>query len=529
MSGTVPVEETTSVLVVGGGLTGLSAAVFLRRHGVPVTLVERHRGVLVHPRARTVNPRTQELFRQAGLADDVRARRNTGTGDLMIRAETLAGPERSRMGESPGEDPTAFSPCSWVPVDQDRLEELLRERAADLGARLRFGTLVESFEQDADGVRATVRDLDDGAERVLTADYMIAADGADSPVRRRLGIAKPGPGVLGETVTLAFEADLSRHVRGRSIAVCHVDRPVPGTVIVPHDGADRWVFSVPLARVDEAEAADMIRKAVGDPELEPRLVPQLRDGTRLLRYTISAGVAERFRDGRVFLAGDAAHTMPPVGALGSGTGIQDAHNLAWKLAAVLDGQAGAGLLDTYEAERRPVAEFTMRQALLLMRDRTGRNVLGTDEPAAPYYGVVFGYRYPDGAGAVDPEAFPPEELTGQVGTRAPHLWIGHGGETVSTLDLYRDRPVLLAGPAGEAWCAGARIAADRLGVRLDVHAFGADLHDPGGVWDRGHRMPANGALLVRPDGFVAWRSPDHPVDAADAVSAAVANLLHIGL
>ncbi|MFA1538363.1 FAD-dependent monooxygenase [Actinomadura monticuli] len=520
-------DETVPVLVVGGGLTGLSAAVFLRRLGVHVTVVERHRGILVHPRARTVNPRTQELFRQAGLAEDVLDRRNVNTGELMITAETLAGPERSRLGGEPAEDPAEFSPCPWVPVDQDRLEALLRKQAAGLGARLCFATELTSFEQDADGVRAVVADRDTGAERTIAARYMIAADGADSPVRERLGIPGEGPGLLGDTVTLAFEADLSRHVRDRRIAVCHVDRPVPGTVIVPHDGADRWVFSVPVTRVDATEAADMIRKAVGDPDLRPRIVPQLRDGTRLLRYRIGAVIADRFRDGRVFLAGDAAHAMPPVGALGSGTGIQDVHNLAWKLAAVLDGHAGEGILDGYEAERRPVASFTMRQALLQMRDRTGRNVLDTDETAAPYYAVVFGYRY--GAGGEGPEAFPPEELTAQVGTRAPHAWIYRAGRRISTLDLYRDRPVLVAGPEGGRWTAGARTAADRLGVPLDVHQYGDDLDDPGDVWEGRHGMPPNGAVLVRPDGFVAWRSPGRPTaDAGDVVAGALAGLFHVG-
>ncbi|GAA1774823.1 FAD-dependent oxidoreductase [Actinomadura chokoriensis] len=524
------------MLVVGGGLTGLSAAVFLRRLGVPVTVVERHRGILVHPRARTVNPRTQELFRQAGLAEDVLDRRNVNTGELMIMAETLAGPERGRLGGEPAEDPAGFSPCPWVPVDQDRLEALLRKHAAALGARLCFGAELTSFEQDADGVRAVVADRDTGAERTIAARYLIAADGADSPVRERLGIPGEGPGLLGDTVTLAFEADLSRHVGDRRIAVCHVDRPVPGTVIVPHDGADRWVFSVPVGRMDVAEAADMIRKAVGDPALEPRIVPQMRDGTRLLRYRIAAVVAERFRAGRIFLAGDAAHTMPPVGALGSGTGIQDVHNLAWKLAAVLAGHAGAGILDGYEAERRPVAAFTMRQALLQMRDRTGRNVLGTDEAAAPYYAAVFGYRYGAGgdaaggvAGGEGPEAFPPEELAAQVGTRAPHAWIERDRRRISTLDLYRDRPVLVAGPEGGRWSAGAHAAADRLGVPLDVHRFGDGLHDPDDVWEAGHGMPPNGAVLVRPDGFVAWRSPARPTaDAGDLVAGALAGLFHVG-
>ncbi|MEV5708041.1 FAD-dependent monooxygenase [Actinoallomurus sp. NPDC052274] len=540
-------DDQTSVLIVGGGLTGLSAAVFLRVHGVPVTLVERHRGVLLHPRARTVNPRTLELFHQAGLAEAIVAGRNRAAGELMITAETLTGRERVRRGAEAPDGEHLISPCPWTPIDQDRLEVLLRAHAEKLGANLRFGVELTSFEQDDDGVVASVRDAAGGPAGVVRASYLIAADGCGSPVRRRLGIGRPGPGLLGSTMTLVFDADLDEHVRGRSIAVCHVDHPAPGTVLLPHDGRGRWVFSTPWepARpggsadtdgpidLDDERALLLIRAAVGDPGLRARVVPQLDDGTRFLRYDIEAFVAERFRAGRVFLAGDAAHAMPPVGALGSGTGIQDAHNLAWKLAAVLAGRAGPALLDTYEAERGPVAEFTLRQALLLMRDRTGRDVLGTDEPAAAYDSVVFGYRYPapggetavHGAGGPVPAAVAPEELTGLPGTRAPHVTIRYEGRVCSTLDLYGSDAVLIAGPEGAEWAAATTAAAERLGTPLRVHRLGADLDDPD-QWCRRHRVGPAGAVLVRPDGFVAWRAADGPagVDPDTAVADALSGL-----
>ncbi|OLT21350.1 hypothetical protein BJF79_46795 [Actinomadura sp. CNU-125] len=374
------------MLIIGGGPTGLSAAVFLARHGVPVTVVERRTDALGHPRARAINPRTVELFRDAGLEPEILSEcsRVYDENSQLIRARSLPSPElrRTSMARPHSAAGTAgVSPCAWAPIDQDRLEILLREHARKLGADLRFGSrLLDFADFGGDGVDARIEDAD-GVHDVR-ADLLIAADGHRSGVREALGIGFTGPGALGSSANFVFTADLEAQLRGRNLGVGHFDLPRPGTVLLPHDGTGRWVLGIPyhpaagesLDDFTPRRCAELAAAAVGARPADITIVPQLGDGTTVLGYEVEARVAERLRSGPVFLIGDAAHVMPPTGAFGASTGIQDAHNLAWKIAAVLAGRAGPGLLDTYEAERLPVARFTMEQALLQLRERTGRDV-----------------------------------------------------------------------------------------------------------------------------------------------------------
>jgi putative polyketide hydroxylase len=205
---------------------------------------------------------------------------------------------------------------------------------------------------------------------------------------------------------------------------------------------------------------------------------------------ISGQVAQRYRGGRAFLAGDAVHTIPHTGGFGANVGIQDAHNLVWKLAMVLRGQAGPELLDTYEVERRPVAEFTLGQALARMHNRIRPSTVPEVPPMVEYATVVFGYQYPSSAvlGALDDggPALNPAQLAGQPGTRAPHVPLTCDGEQISTSDLYGRHFVLLAGPDGAAWVAGSRRAAAQLGIPVEAYRFGAGLGDDTVEPDRLH-------------------------------------------
>ena len=485
-------ESTVDVLVAGGGLTGLAAATFLAWHGVRVTVVERHAGTLIHPRARSINPRTAELLRQVGLESAV----SDGDGYVselpsvyMLRAETLAGEELSRTEQRPpARDGADVSPGRWGMIDQDRLEMVLRDRAVELGAEVLFGHELISFGQDSEGVTAEI-----SGSGSIRASYLIGADGHASTVRSALGIGLTGPGKLSHIVSMVFDADLTEPFRGRHdparnqfVASCHLTTPAEGTVLFPHGGEGRWVFNTPyfpergesVATFDDERCISAIRAAIGVPTLDVELVPQLANGVKVLGYEIGAAIADAYRSGRVFLIGDAAHLMPPTGAFGAGTGIQDAHNLAWKLAFVLSGHAGAGLLETYEAERRPVAEFTLGQALLLMSLRGGAKVVPPEgHTLVDYDAAVFGYRYPGPAGG--PAAYPPAELTGVPGTRAPHFATDSG----SSLDRYGRDYVLLTGAPSTVES-----------VTLDTPELRAL-----------HGITESGALLVRPDGFVAWR------------------------
>lgn len=516
--------EDTSVLVVGGGVVGLSAAMFLARFDVPVLLVERRPNALDHPRARVINPRTAEIYRQAGLEPAIQAVRAQSrySSGLVIRAETLAADERAvtRMEAAPDpERSDNITAASWIPVDQNRLESVVRARAAELGASVRFSTEMTRFGGDSEGVSATLLDLRTGQRRDVRARYLIAADGHRSGIRHQLGIPVHGPGSLGHTLCFTFEADLSDPLRGRHLAVGHFSQPRPGTSLISHS-ANRWVFSTPfrpeqgerLAWFTPDRCAEMARAAVGVPSLPITIVPQLTGGVDVIDYEIGAHVAGKYRDGPVFLAGDAAHVMPPAGAFGAGAGIQDAHNLAWKLAAVITGQADPGLLDTYEAERLPVARFTLGQSLHLLRERTGRHVPYAEGGAqVEYQQVIFGSRYLSGAfvaadGADQSISLPPEELAGTPGSRAPHVRVRHHGQLISVQDLFGGGLVLLCGWQDETWDAAMRrlAAADR--IAADVYRFGADLEDADGRWEAAYGVTSAGAVLVRPDGIVAWRA-----------------------
>lgn len=517
-------REEIDVLVVGGAVTGLSAAVFLGRQGVRSTVVERHPDTLSHPRSRGINPRTVELFRQVGLEKKLWAESNLSTDFsklLMIRAETLAGPEIfSTPTDSP--DPSGtVSPCEWAPIDQDRLELVLRERAVELGAQLRFGTEVTSIAQDDDGVDVQLTNRETGASSTVRARYVIAADGGRSPLRSSLGIGVQGPGEFATILSLLFEADLDQAARGRPVGICYLDRPSPSTILFAHDGLRRWIFATAmpsdtsLEEITDEQCIELVRAAIGQPDLQVKVLPQLpAGGARALNFWIGAQVAERYRQGRVFLAGDAAHLMPPTGGFGASTGIQDVHNLAWKLAAVLRGTAGPALLDTYQAERQPVAWMTLQTTMQMMGDRTGHDGAdagdpdatghgaaqegdGPDQPggAADYSTTVFGYRYGSGA------PVPPEALNGEPGTRAPHVVVEHSSGAGSTLDLYGGAPVLLVGAKGQDWATAAQAIDDPLDV------MDGTVRDVTGRLAEAHGIGADGCVLVRPDGFVAWRSP----------------------
>ncbi|MEU9507200.1 FAD-dependent oxidoreductase [Micromonospora sp. NPDC048170] len=510
-------HSQTAVLVAGGGVTGLTTAAYLAARGVPTVLVERRPSPSPHPRARGFNPRAVEVLRAVGLEAAVtEASRGFDGHTLRARVRSLTGAEVLRHDLPGGADLVGLTPCRWALLSQDRLEPLIRARAEELGADVRFGTELTAFRQDDDGVTAQVTDRATGRVTEVRAAYLVAADGPRSIVRERLGIPVRGRWGLHHQLSIVFDADLETPLRGRRFAICqvrndavegllvHDDTLRQGTLYVRFDPtADGGVTAFTRER-----CAELVRAAIGDPEL-PLTIRDTQP------WELSAVTAARFREGRVFLAGDAAHVMPPVSGFGASTGIQDAQNLAWKLAAVVSGEAGEALLDSYEQERLAVAALTV--------DQCRRRVTGGTGFAAPQRGegilddltLTFGLRYRSSAvldDGADPDvpAYGPAELTGRPGTRLPHVWLRHLGRRISTLDLPVDGPVLLTGPDGAGW----RTAADEAGLPLVV----LDAHtDPDGGWERRYRAAPGEAILLRPDGYVAWRSP-----APDAVALATA-------
>jgi 2-polyprenyl-6-methoxyphenol hydroxylase-like FAD-dependent oxidoreductase len=507
---------------------GLSAALFLARQGIRPLLLERHAGTSIHPRATGLAPRTRELMREAGLDERVLA-----AGSLMARSggkvmvERLAGADLgqarrvSPVGAEQADLVGRFSPITSTNgiCPQDLLEPILLAEACRWGAEVRFGEEVTGLVQDADGVTATVRGP--GADSYpVRADYVIAADGAGSGIRQRLGIPTSGPGALGgPMISVLFQADLTEIVRGHEFVVCEVRNDRSEGLLLATNNTDRWVFYISCRTQDGETPADyppercreIVLDAIGLPELELELIA-------VTPWQPAAFTADRVRDGRVFLLGDAAHVMPPSGAYGLNTGIADAHNLAWKLAYALDGRAGTGLLDSYAEERLPVGRFTVEQAMLVQHNPRlhwdlesfldERERLGMAHPVV----VSLGCQY-DSAVIADPRpalpslADPALDLDGHPGTRAPHLWVHRGTERVSTLDTFGGGFVLLAGPAGGAWTAALPGVGERLGVPVAGYRVAADggLADADGRWCEVAGIKPSGALLVRPDGYVAWR------------------------
>jgi putative polyketide hydroxylase len=511
------------VLVVGGGVVGLTTALFLANHGQPCMLVERHPDLLLHPRSRGLTPRTMEVYRQAGLEEAILEAAYAASGFTWkpVKADTLGDAAYERPEEPAEDDGSGASPCGFGPIDQDKLEHLLRDKASTLGAELRFHTELRSFTQDDRTVTATLADRETGATETVEADYLVGTDGYHSPVRHALGIEVDGPGPMFTTMTAIVDADLNPALGGRAASIAYLQRPRPFTILMAHDDkGTRWVFgtgydprSESLEDFTDARVAEMVRAAAGLPDVEVRVRPQI-PGTdvKVLGFPIGGHIARAYRAGRVFLAGDAAHVWPPTGGLGANTGIQDAHNLAWKLAMTLGGRAGGGLLGTYDAERRPVGALTMGQALARFGSRMGPEA----GPELIDYGAVsMGYRYPVDGTDHDTTPLLPAELGGQPGTRAPHVPITVAGRELSTLDLFGAGLVLLTGPAGQDWAG----AAGRLDVPVDSRQVPADVA-------RAYGLDDDGASLVRPDGFVAWRSASAVPDPAAALSAAVDHVLH---
>jgi putative polyketide hydroxylase len=519
-------QEHIPVLIVGAGGAGLSLSLLLRQQGIPSVLVERRSDTSWYPRARNLNFRTLEVFRGLGLEAKVIAAGNRFS--RVFRKETLASNEREEFPaveqalhivDHP-ETLTPEPPFWYCP--QSRLEPLLLAVARQRGGDVRYNTELVSFTQGEQGVTATIRDRTTGTSSVIRSDYLAACDGAHSQIRESLGVKAEGLGALDDYfIFIYFRADWSELIRGYEADAILIERPdVHGFFLVTD--ADRGMFMIRYAP-SQGESAqdysaercqDLILKGIGKPDLAVEIVD-------IAHWQPMQLVAAHFQQGRVFLVGDAAHTMPPNLGLGVNTAIQSAQNLAWKLAAVLKGNASPQLLATYEAERHPVAAFVTEQSLTgpaaaLLPQGTEKALLPPEKQAPMFYPIA-GYRYrslailsegPAPASQGQIEVLERPELTGQPGTRVPHLWVERQGQRISTLDLLDGRFVLLAGPDGTPWREAAPGAAASLGIDLVAYRVGSDgdLLDLENGWQTKMGMSAEGAVLVRPDGFVAWRT-----------------------
>jgi 2-polyprenyl-6-methoxyphenol hydroxylase-like FAD-dependent oxidoreductase len=506
-------EASTSVLIVGGSLNGLTLAMLLARRAVPCLVVERHAQTSIQYKFRGISPRSMEIYRSAGIEPQIRARDLIDDASASVaRMKNLADSDVSWQWMPPS-DTSDISPTTAATCDQDQLEPILRAHAERHGADVRFNTEMVRFTQSRDAVVARIRDRSTGAENDVRARYLIGADGTQSAVREAVGIRRHGPGVLQHWMNVIFEADLPTVIDGRAIRSVFVTN-INGTLVPRGDG--RWLMAVQFVpgrgeRVEDftpEHCRDLIRRGAGRADLGIDIVD-------VRPWEAAAAVADRYKEGRVLLVGDSAHVMPPTGGFGGNTGIQDAYNLAWKLDAVVNGLAAPELLESYDAERRPIADRTVAQSLARLQAwfKDPSRGLPSPEPIRDDTAVILGYRYPVGAfvdeGGNDADELfeDPRNPSGRPGSRAPHLVATNGGAPVSTIDLFADRWVLLSGRDGNGWsdCVRRSVAARALGIVWHGIQPVGDLHDVASRFSTAYRVGPAGAVLIRPDGFIAWR------------------------
>ncbi len=532
-------DETIPVLIVGGGLMGLSTSLFLSHAGISSLLVERHPGTAIHPRAVGLTPRTMEMFRSVGVEQEIRKVESPFPEESnVLLVESLTGQVFDNLQNEAELGDLFIGPVPGSAIAQDVLEPVLRAGAEQFGGNMRFGTELISFAQDEKGVTATIRERESGNTRTVRAQFLVAADGSHSAIREQLGIGTHGAGSLFHCISMIFEADLMKVFHERHAIMCFLSNDlIASGAMVPYPGSsarpDLFRLDVTydpeeetLADYPEARCLQLIRAAVGIPDFPVRI-------KTVLAYETVALVADRFEAGRVLLVGDAARSQPPSGGLGGNTGIAEAYNLAWKLAAVLHGEAGEALLTSYDAERRPLADYTAEQTTLLSEQRRTEGSAGI---TVDLTSINAGYRY--SAGAIvqeDDEHLPlaqrPEQWTGQPGTHAPYLVLEREGKPISTLDLFGSHFVLLIGPDGQQWKDAARHTREALHLPLDIYQIGGeagDFIDVGNRFCDAYGITTSGAVIVRPDGFIGWRSQEakeKEQDAEQALTQALTTLL----
>ncbi|MBK8064069.1 MAG: FAD-dependent monooxygenase [Betaproteobacteria bacterium] len=537
------------VLIVGGGPAGATLAAELGWRGAGCLMVDETDGSNAHPRANMAGQRSMEIFRRWGLADRVLAASLPPEYPIdVIFTTRLNGHEIHRFAlattasfQSASEDMRARLPdVDWSPyfktqIGQNYIEPVVCAYAAGLpGVEVRHNWRLAEFTQDAGGVTARIERTDGGASETVRAKYLVGCDGGRSQVRRTLGIPFTGRGALAHNQSIYFDAPefLKSHPRGPGTLLWTLAPDLRG-VFITIDGNSRWTYNTYFFKEDGLDPAERVCRAIGR-KIEVNVLS-------VQPWTGYQVVAERYRQGRVFLCGDSAHLFNPTGGFGMNTAIADAADLGWKLAAVFAGWGGEGLLDSYEIERRPVgvrntleaASNFDRVATLMalpewIEEDSERGRAARAEAAANIQsqkktwsasGMHLGYRY-EGSPLVVPDGTPPTPDTAQVyhpttrpGSRAPHVWLADGR---STLDLVpRQGYALFRFDGGTAQEPFSAAAAER-GLPFTVHAIA----EP-----RAAELYERRYVLVRPDGHVAWRGDTLPVDAGPILD--VARGLHV--
>jgi 2,4-dichlorophenol 6-monooxygenase len=574
----------TDVLIVGSGPAGGAAALSLATLGVPNIMITKYRWTANTPRAHITNQRAMEIFRDLGVEDQVLADATPHelVGDTVF-CTSIAGEEIGRIktwGTHPAReaDYQLASPCLICDIPQTYLEPILVKNATARGTQSRFSTEYLSHVQDDDGVTTTVRDRLTGAAYAIRSKYLIGADGARSLVAEHIGLPYEGQMDIAGSMNITFRADIAAKVATRPSVLYWVIQPgsnvggIGAGLVRMIRPWNEWLIvwgydiSQPPPTVDADKATEIVRNLLGMPDLEVEIT-----GTSL--WGNNEMYATHLQRRRVFAAGDAVHRHPPSNGLGSNTSVQDSYNLAWKLAAVLRGEAGPGLLETYSQERAPVAKQIVTRANKSSREfgqffevlglteaeteeemreqieeRKANTARGRAKRAALVsamelknyefnaHGVELGQFYQSAAivgdGTTRPEPARDPELYYQAstvpGSHLPHAWVGDAANKVSTLDLAPYGAfTLFTGIAGEAWAEAAEKVSRDLDVAIKTVIIGPgrEVTDIYYDWARVREIDEDGALLVRPDKFIAWRSMSLPAAPDQALRDALAAVL----
>lgn len=585
------------VLIVGGGGAGLTASMTLSTLGVDSLLVNMLPNTSVLPKAHVLNQRAMEIFTEVGVAPEI-YKRSTPAENMRATGwyAGLTGPHDGygrRLGQLEvwgggytDPDYVAASPCRTCNLPQVRLEPVLRDHAEKLNpGNVRFNHELTALTQDEDGVSATILDKDHGTEYAVRAQYVIAADGGRT-VGKMLGVGMSGPRDIMKMVSIHMTADLSPWATDDDVLIRWLVNPNFGGswasgVLVPmgpdHWGpkSEEWVFHLQYA-TDDPEAMkpekvlERMRLTLGIPDFEPTI-------HKISTWVMEGVIADKFREGRVFMAGDAAHRHPPTGGLGLTSAIHDVYNLSWKLAMVLSGKAGDGLLDTYEAERKPVDQanidnaianamnhFTIDQALNLSPDKTPEEnwaelrplwedtpeshakrhalnrAIGSQTMEFRHHNVEFGYTYRSSAVVDDgsPEYVPLDpvrlyEPSTKPGHPLPHAFVEREGERIPLSTLVQGGKFLvLAGEEGIDWVEAANKLAAELELPIVAGTVGvldSDYVDVRAAWLKNREITARGTVLVRPDRYIAFRAADAAEDAYSTLKAALSQVLSADL
>ncbi|QKE08453.1 FAD-dependent oxidoreductase [Bacillus cereus] len=529
------------VLIVGGGLSGLASALFLAKHNVDYLLVERHPSTAIHPKAGGITFRTMELFRELGLEQKIRSAGKAlenCRGRIAVHTiaeannEELAKMRATQYGndEKLLQKIEEISPSKQTACYQIILEEMMLQEARTLGGELSFYHELVSYEQNEQGVIATIRNRETEEESIIYCDYVIAADGAKSKIREQLRISTEGRGTIGGYyMNIYFEADLSEFIQGDAFGFTMVLHPEVLGALIPVDNERRWIYHVSYDPLKGERPEDftierckqIIQTAIGSTNVEPEIVS-------ILPWKAAENTATKFQDNRIFLVGDSAHIMPPTGGFGSNTGIQDAHNLAWKLAAVIKGKAKPKLLETYHEERYPVAKLTTDYASSLLFRAANREEGSLNNMDG--LAVTVGYQYCSEAiidDSVTPHRMDSVELNGRPGTRAPHFFGTYDGKEISILDLLGDDFVLLTIAENRTWAECVQNVSSTLGINIKFYSVGlrGDFIAQEDIFSKLYGIENGGAVLIRPDGFIGWRSEKEVVNLDVVLEEVMGNLL----